>query len=202
MNNIIPSLLAFPKEKWSEDLPKIQNKYQTVHFDVMDEQLVHNTAFERNDFQALIPYGFKVRVHLMVEKPWERVNDFLDLQTHSVTFQYEHLKKEDVLKTIKLIRQKGYLVGIAIKPTSTDYEQYLSECDLVTVMGVEPGFGGQPINWESLNILKMIANKYPNHELLIEFDGGVNDQTIDKLIPTPNLIVSGSYFYRELMKVK
>lgn len=204
---LIPSLLAFPKQEWNEEIPLIlENKIKISHFDVMDQDYVSNTAFEADDLIFLEKFNLKQRVHLMVRNPYERSQLFLKKNVHSITFQYEPIQEKEIIRTLAMIKKNGFLAGIAICPNSRffDYEKYLNYCDIVTVMGVMPGFGGQMIMNEGIENLNFILDfkKQNNLTYFVEFDGGVNEKTIHMVNNKADFIVSGTYIYGCLIKKK
>lgn len=205
--NLIPSLLAFPKQKWDEEIPLIlKNNIKIVHFDVMDQDYVGNTAFEADDLVFLEKFNLKQRVHLMVKNPYERSQAFFKKNVHSITFQYEPIEGNEIIKTLAMIKKNGFLAGIAIRPDSRffDYKKYLSYCDIVTIMGVIPGFGGQTIMSEGVDNLNFILDfkKQNNLSYFVEFDGGVNEKTIHMIHNKADFIVSGTYMHGCLIKKK
>lgn len=201
LKNLIPSLLAFPKDEWLKDLKSLENDgLKVYHFDVMDYEAVKNTAFNEDDLKLLEPLALKARVHLMVVDPFITAKKYLLKNLHSITFQFEYCSEDRTLETLNYLHQHKIKCGIAIKPDSKfeTYSKFLDLCDVVTVMGVNPGFGGQKMLPESLINLQHVIDYKKNHHLnyYIEFDGGVNNETMKYFNNDVDFLVSGSYFYR------
>ena len=173
-----------------------RTKTNFIHIDVMDGNFVEDKQFSKvNEINAInIISNKKLDIHLMVEKPKYYLRKLKDMNIEYITFHLE-IDKE-INSIIKTIKGKGYKVGIAIKP-ETDVkkvEPYLSEIDLVLVMSVEPGKGGQKFissTTKKIQELRKIieTNKY---NVLIEVDGGINEDTIEK-IEKADIAVVGSY---------
>ena len=167
-----------------------------IHIDVMDGRFVSDTQFytikEIRDIDLVSKYPLDV--HLMVEDPIEYVEQLSDMNIEFVTFHLE--VKQDIREIISKIKGKGYKVGISIKP-STDIQRivpYLKDIDLVLVMSVEPGLGGQKFllfTIHRVNELKRVIVENDYH-VLIEVDGGINDEVIAQL-ENVDIAVVGSY---------
>lgn len=207
---LVPSLLSFPTENWNQYFNKFKETgINTIHFDVMDFDYVQNEAFNKKDFLNFLSshQGLKADVHLMVTDPWNIIDDYLNKQTTSISFHFDVLKHpNDVLKTIKKIQIHQIKAGIAISPNFSfqDIKEYLPYCDFVLVMGVYPGRGGQefiPSTLETLNDLYQYKLQQQN-DLLIHIDGGMNKQTIPLIYKQCDLIVAGSFLYKNLNDLK
>lgn len=203
-NNIHPSLLAVPKSEWPNFFQKITDlKIRNLHFDVMEYDYVHNTAFNVQDLDS-IPTTFKSWVHIMAYNLENFLPHFLNHEkVNSIVFQYEPFNNKYIIDKINEIKLNNKLAGIAIKPSSKfkDYRRLIKHCDHLVVMGVEPGFGGQQLVLESLVNLKKISSYIKRWKLktTIEFDGGINAEWYDKLKDKVNYLVSGTFFYKHVM---
>jgi ribulose-phosphate 3-epimerase len=165
-----------------------------IHFDVMDGKFVESTTFDHNVVKDAKMHGLLKDVHLMVEKPEEVVDDYINAGANIITFHVEACK--DPGKLIDKIKESNIMAGISLKPDTPlkDIEKYLDKIDLVLVMTVEPGKGGQKMIKETLDKIKTIRKKYPT--LNIEADGGINDKTAGEVIDAgANILVSGSYIF-------
>lgn len=181
-----------------------------IHIDVMDGKFVENKQFSGvNEINAInIMSNNKLDIHLMVENPKYYLRKLKDMNIEYVTVHVE-IEKE-IKSIIKTIKGKGYKAGLAINP-ETEIEKlkpYLSEIDLVLVMAVEPGKGGQKYKastTKKIHELKKIIDDN-NYEVLIEVDGGINDETIEK-VKDADIAVTGSYviksdnYYRSIEKL-
>ncbi|MEE3343129.1 MAG: ribulose-phosphate 3-epimerase [Bacilli bacterium] len=176
-----------------------RTKTDYIHIDVMDGKFVEDKQFSKvNEINAInIMSNSKLDIHLMVENPKYYLRKFKDMNIEYVTV---HLEIEKELNSIiKTIKGKGYKAGLAINP-ETDIEKlepYLSEIDLVLIMAVEPGKGGQKFKastTKKIHDLKKIIEEN-NYDVLIEVDGGINDESIEK-IKGANIAVAGSYIIK------
>ncbi len=170
-----------------------------IHVDVMDGKFVSNTSFnEVNEIRAINRVSkYPLDVHLMVENPSKYIMQLQEMNIEFVTFHLE--VKKDISILISKIKKLGYKVGIAIKP-DTDIkkiEPYLQDIDLVLVMSVEPGRGGQSFLMNTVNRVNELKNmiKENNYSVLIEVDGGINEETIGKL-ENVDIFVVGSYIVK------
>ena len=170
------------------------NKTNTdyIHIDVMDNKFVPNYQLPIDEVNNLLKITKKpFDIHLMVENPKGYINTLNKGNISAITI---HLEIKDNLKEIiDLIKSFNYKVGIAIKPNTdiTLIDQYLDDIDMVLIMSVEPGFGGQKFIDSTVDRIKYIRNK--NSNILIEVDGGINDTTIDKIKYICDIAVVGSY---------
>ncbi|MCE5300528.1 MAG: ribulose-phosphate 3-epimerase [Spirochaetia bacterium] len=151
-----------------------------IHFDIMDGNFVPNLTFGPKIIKPLRPLTKTVfDVHLMIQNPEKYTPLFIDAGADIITFHYEAVK--NVAKAINLIKSYGKKAGVSIKPKTpaTVLKKYLKDLDLVLIMSVEPGFGGQKFMPESLQkaaiLKKEIIKK--GYKCLLEIDGGINMET-------------------------
>ncbi len=166
-----------------------------LHVDLMDGGFVPQKNFNINDTLTLLNnHKLPLDIHLMVFDPLIYIQDLATLKPSIITFHLEATK--DIVKTISLIKNNNIKVGLAINPDTNLLEimPYLPLIDLVLVMSVTPGAGGQPFIEASTNRLQELFNYRQDNNLnyLIEVDGGINQDTINKVI-NADIIVSGSY---------
>ncbi|MDP7646389.1 MAG: ribulose-phosphate 3-epimerase, partial [Candidatus Peribacteraceae bacterium] len=139
----------------------------------------------------------KIDVHLMVENPADRVEEFLKAGAKHITFHAEAVKKSDQRKAlIEPIKSGGATAGIAINPQTqlSEVDDVIDQVDLLLVMSVHPGFGGQAFIDDVLD--KVIKARAKHPDLMIQMDGGVDDQTAPKCIEAgANNLVSGSFIF-------
>ncbi|MGL4948340.1 MAG: ribulose-phosphate 3-epimerase [Mycoplasma sp.] len=198
MNNkkIEPSLLAFNFEKLDAELLWLkENGVSVIHYDVMDSY-VGNTSFGNEFIEKIISYGFQINVHLMVHKPLDWIHDFCSLPINALTFQYEAIGLVESIYCINEIKKYNIKAGIAIKPYSTpnEYKKILHECDIVTIMTVEPGKGGQSLMPIAVENLKFVHayKQLSKLNYLIEVDGGIKFDNFDTIFKWSDLIISGT----------
>ena len=158
---ISPSILAANKQHLIEDIQLVESLgVEFIHFDVMDGKFVPNTSYTIKDLDYIAPHHHLINdVHIMVENPYEVGIEFANHGADYVTFHIEATKDEaEVLKIINKLHQLKVKVGISIKP-NTSVEtilKYLPLIDLILVMSVEPGFGGQKFIESAIDKIKTI----------------------------------------------
>lgn len=162
-----------------------------IHFDIMDNKFVPNQAFSIKEIKEYTNVcNKKIDAHFMVEDPLYYLEKIKGIKLNNFTF---HIEVDNVDKIINEIKKHNYKVGLAIKP-KTDLnllDKYLDDIDLILVMSVEPGFGGQKFIDNTTSRIKDIRKKIKNKNILIEVDGGINNETI-KLVDV-DIAVAGSY---------
>lgn len=184
------------KENLSDNIKKLDNSnIDYLHLDIMDNLFVPNKTWSFEEARKLLLNTTKPKdVHLMVKDVRKYVDAYALIKPAFITFHVEAVK--DTLETINYIKSKKIKVGLSIKP-NTSVEQivpYLPYVDLVLVMSVEPGFGGQAFlnsATDKLAELKKIREE-KEYNYVIEVDGGINDKTI-KLVSDADIVVVGSY---------
>ena len=167
------------------------------HFDVMDGQFV---KYKSVDFAYLEQLKERTALlfdcHLMVNDPIKVVDKYIKNGANIITFHQEVLNEEQTHKLIKHVKNKGVMAGLAID-LDTDISKvdpFLSELDMVLVMSVKAGKGGQEFQKSALQKIKYVRAK--NAKILIEVDGGINDKTAAQAVRAgADIVVSGSYIY-------
>ena len=175
-----------------------RTNHSYVHVDVMDGNFVSDTQFNVNEIRAInIVSNIPLDVHLMVDDPIKYVNKLNDLNIKYITFHVE--VKKNISKIISKIKELGYGVGLSIKP-DTDIEElipYLKDIDMILVMSVEPGKGGQKFLNKTIDRVKKIKNIITKnkYDIKIEVDGGIDDKTIT-MLDGVDIAVVGSYIIK------
>ncbi len=161
-----------------------------IHLDIMDGSFTQNKSFTSNDLLK-IKTKKELDVHIMSKNLDKEINDAIKLKPSFITFHYEATK--DILKYIKLIKDNNIKVGLAINPNTRIYKikKYLKYIDLVLIMSVYPGKGGQKFINNSIKKVKKLNKKKNNY--LISIDGGINKDTIFYVKDYVDIVVSGSY---------
>ena len=201
---VSPSLLSANFALLKEDLMKVESCCEMIHLDVMDGSFVPNISFG-------IPVIKSIRnatnlffdTHLMITHPKKYIHEFAISGSDSITFHLEACNDlEEVIETIELIKKENKKVGISIKPNTpveTIYSLLLREdIDLVLIMSVEPGFGGQKFMKNSLPKIRELRKFIDENKLntLIEVDGGIQSETAALVIEAGvDILVSGSYLF-------
>lgn len=163
-----------------------------IHIDVMDNIFVPNYQFPLEEIKELSKYSNKpLDIHLMVASPKKYITSLDIKNIYNITIHIEINK--DIDSIIELIKEKNCSVGLAIKPNTplNIIDKYLKKVDIILIMSVEPGFGGQKFIENTTERIKYIRNK--NKDIIIEVDGGINNETISKIKDIANIAVVGSY---------
>ena len=186
-NEISPSVAI-------KSLDKIGIDY--LHVDVMDGKFVSQKGLTIKEVIDLSKYTTKkLDIHLMVKNPIKYIEEFSLLNIEYITFHYEAVKNH--IEIINLIKNYGIKVGIAIKPSTSvnDIGSLLELVDLVLVMSVEPGKSGQKFIDSvvyKMDVLKRLKDE-KNYKYIINVDGGINEETFEKVKPYVDMVVSASY---------
>jgi ribulose-phosphate 3-epimerase len=202
---VAPSVLSMDYSRMAEQLAEIeQSDAEWLHFDVMDGHFVPNLTFGPDILKGFRKAsGLFLDVHVMIDRPLFFAEKFLSAGADNYTFHYEAVKDEEELRRIAgLVRSQGKSVGISIKPDTPAevLKPYLDLFDLLLVMSVEPGFGGQKFIPESLDKIRSLRGWLDEAGLNshIEVDGGINETTA-KLVRSAgaDVLVAGSYVFRQ-----
>lgn len=193
---IAPSLLAADFSRLSEEVKAIENtKAKWLHLDVMDGNFVPNISFGADIIKAIRKNSnLYFDAHLMIENPEWYIDTIADAGVQSISIHVEATKHLD--RALQLIKNRGLRAGVAINP-ATDVaflDNIYEKLDLILVMTVNPGFGGQKFLTQMLEKIRKIRNKFPHID--IQVDGGINNETAKLVIEAgANVLVAGSYVF-------
>lgn len=197
MIKIAPSILSCNFSEIGKEIKKIESAgADLVHLDVMDGIFVPNITFGAPIIKSIRKIGnIPFDVHLMIQNPLKYISDFANAGADIITFHVE--SSSDINKTISEIKKHGKKVGLSLKP-KTDIKilrPYLKYIDVVLIMTVEPGFGGQKFMENQLEKVLFLKQEAIKNELNfeIELDGGINLETIETVRKYPvDTCVSGT----------
>lgn len=200
---ISPSLLAADFIGLKDELKKLKEcKTDMLHFDIMDGVFVPNISFANPILkQVKANTDIPLDVHLMIDRPHRYIKEFAKSADY-LGFHYE--AGSDVAETLKDIRDCGSKACLTIKPCTKAEEifSFLPLCDMVLVMSVEPGFGGQSFMPDSLDKVRALRKEIDSkgYNTLIEIDGGINGETAPLAIEAGvDVLVAGSYLFGDKM---
>lgn len=188
------------KEPKCEELTKLDSlDVDYIHLDVMDGIFVENKTYTYEEFYNITRLTTKPKdIHLMVSDVKKYIDEFSKMNPEFLTFHYEAVS--EVSSVINYIKELGVKVGMSIKPSTdvAEIAKYLPYLDLVLVMSVEPGKGGQAFIEESTKKIEQLYNlrEKENYNYVIEVDGGINDTTIRKCYKA-DMCVVGSFITKQ-----
>ena len=200
---VAPSILAADFSHLADEIRRVEQAgADWIHCDIMDGHFVDNISFG----PAIVGFVRKetrlpLDVHLMIERADHYVPRFVEAGANSITVHVESEAKHDIDKTLDLIRESRCRVGLTLNPATPfeELEPFLDKIDMLLVMTVHPGFGGQPFRADQMEKVKRAAdwNKSRERKIDIEVDGGINPETARLSIQNgANVLVAGTSIFR------
>lgn len=199
MVKISPSILSADLSNLEREIKDLEQAgADMIHIDVMDGHFVPNLTFGPTLIRSIRKHtSLPFDVHLMINNAEDYINDYVDSGADLLTIHPEATKHLD--RTIKTIKDLGAKAGIALLPNSTtDILDYIiDDIDLILVMSVNPGFGGQKFIPSQLDKISKLKKIIANKKVLLAVDGGINQETAkDCVTAGANMLVSGSYIFK------
>lgn len=202
MVKIAPSILSADFSKLGEEVIKLHDAgADFIHIDVMDGEFVPNISFGMPVIKAIRNKTDKVfDVHLMINNPQRYIDDFVDAGADIITLHYESEKHLD--RAIQYIKSKGVKAAVALNPATPTVvlKNIIGSLDMVLIMSVNPGFGGQsfiPYSLDKIREVKQMAIEANNKDILIQVDGGIDSNNVKDVVEAgANVIVAGSAVFK------
>jgi len=200
---IAPSILAADFSRLAEEIHRVEAAgADWIHCDIMDGHFVDNISFGPAVVRLVRKEtSLPLDVHLMIEHADHYVPRFVKAGANSITVHVEPEAKHDVLETLRKIRDAGCRAGLTLNPETPIelIEPFLDKFDMLLVMTVHPGFGGQPFRADQMEKVRRAAkwNQSREHKIDIEVDGGINPETARISIENgANVLVAGTSIFR------
>ena len=195
MVEVIPTIIAKDLNELQEKIKKVESFVDWVQIDVMDGQFVENTTWNEPSDLKKIETSLNLEAHLMIKEPEKYIDQWINSGVKRIIF---HIEATDKIKeVIDQVKQAGLGVGLAINPETPveTVDQFVDQLDLILVMTVHPGQGGQDFLESSLGKIKQLRAKYKH--VKIEVDGGINLETAPEVIQAgANLLASGTAIFK------
>ncbi len=206
MAKVAPSVLSADFGNLADEIKKVEKFSDLIHFDVMDGHFVPNITVGPMVLEAVRRHTkLPIEAHLMIESPSDYIDCFAKAGADIITVHVEADKNAKLL--LKKIKGMGLKAGISLNPETpvSAIEGMLDDADIILVMTVNPGFGGQKFIESTLSKIRKLKSLLKDRKLKaeIEVDGGINEETARKAVDAgADILVAGSYIYRAKEPVK
>lgn len=202
---VAPSILAANFTNIGEAIKQLEDaKADWIHVDVMDGVFVPNISFGQKMVKDIRPLTkLPMDVHLMITEPIRYIDEFANNGADVITIHIE--ATQQVAQTLKKIKECGKKAGLSIKPNTPveSIKPYLDDIDVVLVMSVEPGFGGQKFMEIAIEKTQEVKKIISDRNILIEVDGGINTENVLRVNQAgADAVVAGSAVFKESDKAK
>ena len=203
MVKIAPSILSADFANLGNEIKALEKAgADMIHIDVMDGHFVPNITFGSSMIKSLRRYSkLPFDIHLMINQPQQYIEAYFKAGANMITIHPESAIHLD--KTINQIKQYGIKAGVALLPsTSISILEYIiDDIDLILVMTVNPGFGGQKFLTSQLSKIKTISNIIQNKNISLAVDGGINNHTATFCVDAgANILISGDFIFQSSYK--
>jgi len=195
MIQVIPTIIAKDFQELQEKIKKIELYVEWAQLDIMDGDFVNNSTWRSPADLKNLETNLNLEAHLMINNLEEVLDDWISSGVKRIIFHYEATDKHEEI--IEKIKESGLEVGLAINPETSleKIDDFIKKLDLVLIMTVIPGFGGQEFLEETLDKIKELRGDYK--DVNIEVDGGINLESASKVIQAgANLLASGSVIFK------
>lgn len=195
MVEVIPTIIAKDLNELQEKIKKVESFVDWVQIDVMDGQFVENTTWNEPSDLKKIETSLNLEAHLMIKEPEKYIDQWINSGVKRIIFHIEATDK--IREVIDQVKQAGLGVGLAINPETPveAVDQFVDQLDLILVMTVNPGQGGQDFLEQNLGKIKQLRAKYKH--VKIEVDGGINLETAPEVIQAgASLLASGTAIFK------
>lgn len=202
MIRICPSILNADHSKIENEISKISKQSDLIHLDIMDNVFVPNLSFPLDEAERIIKNSpIPIDTHLMIMNPEDTVEKYVEFGAKSVTFHFEATENSE--KCIDLISSSGARVGVAIKPDTpfSKIAHLVSSINMILIMTVEPGFGGQSFMYNMMDKVKEARSEIDRNkfkDIWLQVDGGISLETIATAFEAgADTFVAGSAVFRD-----
>lgn len=196
MIKIVPTIIAKDFQELQKKVKKVEPYVEWAQLDVMDGRFVNNTTWNNPADLSDLETSLKLEAHLMIDKPQKVIDEWIKSGIKRIIFHYESTGRPK--EVIKRIKEAGLEVGMALSPETPAEvinDDFVNQLDLILVMTVKPGWGGQKFIEETLYKVRTLRARYHNVNIMV--DGGINSETAPRVIGAgANLLAVGTAIFQ------